>query len=69
MSRNSDLERSPHYHEARAAEERRLAMASSDPKVRAIHLELAERYDALARRSEGGSEPPPRPSGDQQQTA
>jgi hypothetical protein len=36
-----------YYHAARAAEERRVAMASSVLKARAIHLELANRYDAL----------------------
>ena len=37
-----------YYHAARAAEERRAAMASANPKVRTVHLELAARYDALA---------------------
>lgn len=36
------------YFAARAIEERRLAMASSDPQVRAVHLEMAARYAALA---------------------
>jgi hypothetical protein len=35
------------YYAARAAEERRIAMASSSLTVRAIHLELASRYEAL----------------------
>ena len=36
------------YNAARANEERRLAMASEDPKVRRIHLEMAAKYAALA---------------------
>jgi len=36
------------YNAARAAEERRLAMASDDPKVRKIHLEMAAKYAVLA---------------------
>jgi hypothetical protein len=36
------------YYAARAIEERRLAMASTDAKVRAIHLEMASKYEALA---------------------
>ena len=36
-----------YYHAARAAEERRFAMASVNLKVRAIHLDMAARYDAL----------------------
>jgi hypothetical protein len=36
------------YHAHRAIEERRRAMASADPKVRSIHLELAAKYAALA---------------------
>ena len=41
---------SPHssYFAARADEERRLAMASADPKVRRIHLEMAARYAVAA---------------------
>jgi hypothetical protein len=45
-----------HYFAARAIEERRLAMASADQKVRSVHLEMAARYDALASR-EGVAEP------------
>jgi hypothetical protein len=56
MSQDPNLARSPDYYAARAVEERRLAMASGDPAVRAIHLEMAERYDELAR--SGGREPP-----------
>lgn len=40
------LERS--YFATRATEERRLAMASADPKVRRIHLEMAAKYAVLA---------------------
>jgi hypothetical protein len=36
-----------YYYAARAAEERRTAMASEVLQARAIHLELAARYDAL----------------------
>lgn len=36
------------YYVARANEERRLAMASTDQRVRRIHLELAAKYAALA---------------------
>jgi len=32
------------YYAARAIQERRLAMAASDPAVRRIHLELAAQY-------------------------
>lgn len=35
-----------YYDAARAAEERSLAMASVSLKVRAIHLDMAARYDA-----------------------
>lgn len=38
----------PSYCAARAIEERRLAMASEDSKVRGIHLEMASKYAALA---------------------
>ena len=40
------------YFAMRADEERRLAMASADPKVRRIHLEMAARYAVAA-----GSDP------------
>lgn len=33
-----------HYFAARATEERRLAMAASDPAVRRVHLEMAAQY-------------------------
>lgn len=36
------------YFANRATEERRLAMASADPKVRRIHLEMAAKYAVLA---------------------
>ena len=49
MSQNPDLSRHSDYFAARAIDERRMAMASADPHVRAIHLEMAERYDAFAR--------------------
>ena len=38
----------PSYYAARATEERRLAMAATDAKVRRIHLEMAVNYAALA---------------------
>jgi hypothetical protein len=49
MSPNSDATRTPDYYSARAAEERRLALAATDPRARAIHREMAERYAVLAR--------------------
>lgn len=36
------------YYVARAVEERRLAMASADRRARAIHLEMAAKYEELA---------------------
>ena len=36
------------YYAQRAVEERRLAMASADSKIREIHLEMASKYDLLA---------------------
>lgn len=36
------------YYATRANEERRVAMASSNPNVRRVHLEMAEKYAALA---------------------
>ena len=36
------------YYEGRAAKARDLAAAAVDPKISAIHLEMAERYDSLA---------------------
>lgn len=44
------------YYEFRARKARELAAAASDPKVAAIHSEMADRYDALA------IEKKPRPS-------
>lgn len=38
----------PSYYAARAVEERRLAMAAADPKVRRVHLELAAKYAEFA---------------------
>lgn len=38
----------PSYYAARAVEERRLAMATADPNVRRVHLELAAKYAQLA---------------------
>jgi len=37
------------YCAVRAAEERVVAMASRDLRVRAVHLEMAARYDAVVR--------------------
>ena len=37
----------PYYHAARAAEERLLAIASTNLKVRAIRLEMAARHNGL----------------------
>ena len=39
----------PGYYEYRSRHARQMAAAATDPKVAAIHLELAEQYDALAR--------------------
>ncbi|HEX2803395.1 MAG TPA: hypothetical protein VHN55_05360 [Sphingomicrobium sp.] len=55
MSRDPNLPPDSDYYAARAIEERRLAMASADPKVRAIHLSMAEKYAELAKT--GGQEP------------
>lgn len=49
MSQDSNPPDNPDYYSARAAEECRLARATNDAKARAIHLEMAERYAALAR--------------------
>lgn len=49
MSQIADLSRSPDYYAARADEERRLAKSTTDLNARAIHMEMAERYAALAR--------------------
>lgn len=48
MSGDNQTPENPAYYSARAAEERRLATAASDPNIRAIHLELAEKYAELA---------------------
>ena len=55
MSQDPGLSRNPDYYSARAAEELRLAMAAEDRHVRAIHLEMADRYARLA--ESGGQEP------------
>ena len=57
MSQDPNLSRNPDYYAARAVEERRLAMASKDPKVRQIHLELADKYAEMAK--SGGRDPKP----------
>ena len=54
MSHDPNLTRNPDYYDARAVEERRLAMAAKDDNVRAVHLEMAERYAA---RSKAGGVP------------
>ena len=66
MSQNPRLSRSPDYYAARAVEERRLAMASADQNVRAIHLEMAEKYDRLASGGDAGEQ---QQTGDEQQSA
>lgn len=66
MSQDPNLSRSPDYFAARALEERRLAMASADQNVRAIHLELAEKYEQLAA---GEAALTQQPSDDEQQSA
>lgn len=42
----SDYDRD--YYEQRSAKSRELAAKAVDPKIAAIHLEMAERYDLLA---------------------
>ena len=42
------MSQDPSYCVARAVEERGLAMATADSKVRRIHLEMAARYAVLA---------------------
>jgi hypothetical protein len=66
MTRFSDSDQNPDYYAARAVEERRLAMASNDPNVRAIHLEMADLY---AERANAGRTEPVRGADDQQRTA
>ena len=39
----------PEYYARREQQERELAAAALDPTIKAIHLDLAERYAALAR--------------------
>jgi hypothetical protein len=46
------------YFAARAIEERRMAMASKEPHVRNIHLEMAERYEQAAHADAGASVQP-----------
>jgi hypothetical protein len=41
-----------HYYENRAEEERELASASTDGRAAKVHLDMASRYDALARGDE-----------------
>lgn len=65
MSQDPNLSRSPDYYAARAIEERRLAMASEDENVRAIHLEMADKYDQLAA---GGDAEPQQLIGGEQKT-
>lgn len=42
------MSQDPAYYAARATEERRLAMAATDPRVRRVHLEMAAEYAILA---------------------
>lgn len=65
MSQDPNLSRNPDYFAARAVEERRLAMTSADENVRAIHLEMADKYDQLA----AGVAEPQQPVGASQKTA
>ena len=48
MSQDPELFRHSEYFAARAVEERRMAMASTDEHVRSVHLEMADRYSQLA---------------------
>lgn len=66
MSRDPNPSSSLDYYAARAVEERRLAMASADPKVRAVHLELAEKYNQLV---EFSGQDPMQVTGGKQRTA
>ena len=66
MPQDNDSIRNPEYFAARAVEERRLAMAAADPKVRSIHLEMASKYAALAAGEESA---PATQAGDEQQRA
>lgn len=43
MSEHADRD----YHVRRADEERRLAQASTDPRITALHLDLAARHEKL----------------------
>lgn len=43
------LEGDAHYFRRRAAEERSVALASHDERVRQVHLDMAQRYEDLAR--------------------
>ena len=49
MSQDTDLSAHSDYFAERASEERRMAMASADPNVRAVHLDMAQRYSELAK--------------------
>ena len=49
----------PSYFAARAVEHRRYAMASTDPRVRRVHLELAAKYAVLAGPAAEGEGPFP----------
>ena len=48
MSQDPELSRHSEYFAARAVEERRMAMSARDEHVRAVHLEMADRYAQLA---------------------
>jgi hypothetical protein len=48
MSQDTDFSRHSDYFEARAVEERRMAMAAKDTHVREIHLDMAKRYAEAA---------------------
>ncbi len=43
------LEGDAHYFRRRAAEERSVALTSHDHRVRQVHLDMAQRYEDLAR--------------------
>ena len=57
----------PSYYAARGAQERRLAMASADTKIRRIHLDMAAKYEALAGTATADAKPVY--SGPEQRTA
>lgn len=52
MSKSHDFD----YHSKRAADERRLAETIADPKIAALHAQLAELYEQLVQSALEGPE-------------